>query len=156
MRVGDAKIGILNNFIVKSQYLFSIWTSWIVLTILYLATFIGSGAVQNPIRYVSNPVIGLFVPIGPWNFLFSIKPDETVRIHNGWIVVFPLTLVTLFLGDQFAKKRELPCKIRIFYNLGILFLLTLAVDLVLWREWKSLDLVRTMLFDVAHGKLSGF
>ncbi len=139
-----------SSFIVKSHHLLSIWTWWVVFTILYLATFIGGGAVQNPVRYVLNAIIGLFVPIGPWNLLFSIKPDETVKIHNGWVIIFPLTLLTFFWTEKFAKKNPLPCTLRIFYNLGVLLVLTLVVDLVLWHQWKSLDLVRTMFFDMTH------
>ena len=106
---------------------------WIVLTAIYvgLAFFLGGG-------YVAS-LLGLFVPIGVWNFFYSL---EMAGGNRPWIITFPLVLLTVFGGEWLIRKINLSPALKVFVILGILFALTIAVDFIIWGNWQSLELLK--------------
>ena len=138
------------NRMEKRSFWLSIWVWWAALTILYLAIFTGSGVKSNYIRFITAPLIGLFVPIGFGNFIGSINQNGygPEKIKNGWIIIFPLLLLTLYIADKIAKKFAFNIILRIFYNLAILFILTLVVDIILWHRWLSFYWLNDAIFQI--------
>jgi len=105
---------------------------WILLTAIYVTlTFLGG-------RYVAGP-LGLFIPIGIWNLFFSF---ETASGAHPWIITFPLVLVTIFGGEWLLRKWSSPSVVKFILILGILFILTIAVDFAIWGNWQSLEFLR--------------
>src|SRR3989344_6115999 len=103
------------------------WFPWIVLTILYIVL---SSSVP-----IVGYFIGLFVPFGFFNVIFSF-------ISYSGLVTFSLLLFSLFAADSFALKLKIrnPLK-RVVLNLVWLFLLTFAVDFILYGQWESLNVL---------------
>ncbi len=107
---------------------------WVLLTAIYLILLSpfenGDGAVSFLGLFV--PILGLFVPIGFYNLAFS----------GLWVVIiFPLILLTVFGGERLLRKLNLSPIMKFLAILGILFLLTIAVDVIIWGTWRSLALL---------------
>ena len=115
-----------------ARYILSVWVAWYFLTALYLALFFSSAKAER-----IAAVVGLFVPIGPFNLLASIYGGYNVHTQHGWLITFPLTIGVFVLADFIANKWKMPVLLRVGYNLLILLAVTVAVDFVLWHEWKS-------------------
>ena len=116
------------------KFLMSLPFWWILLTTIYVVlTFLDGG-------YFAG-LLGLFVPIGVSNFFFSFRTFSG-RGSHAWIVVFPLILVTIFCGEWFLRKWRLSPVTKILLILGILFILTVAVDFVIWGSWASLQFLK--------------
>lgn len=89
------------------------------------------------IGWDSSPALtlGLFVPIGFWNFGYSLTQMK-------WFITFPLVLVTIFGGEKYLRKMDLSPIVKTIIILGILFILTIVVDFVIWGKWQSLELLK--------------
>ena len=115
-----------------ARYILSIWVAWFFLTALYLALLVS--------KTQFAPVVGLFVPIGPFNFVASIYGGYEVRTQHAWLITFPFTIGVFVLADFIANKWRMHKLLRVGYNLLILLAVTAAVDFILWHEWKSWNL----------------
>jgi hypothetical protein len=112
-----------------SRYVLSIWVEWFFLTALYLVLLF------SKIQFA--PIVGLFVPIGPFNLAASIHGGHEGQTQHAWLITFPLTIGVFVLADFIAIKWKLPLLLRAGYNLLVLLAVTAAVDFILWHEWKS-------------------
>jgi hypothetical protein len=103
---------------------------WIVLTAVYLPfsfSFIGGGMVLS-----LAGLVGLFVPMGIWNFSAS-------RENGVQFITFPLVLLVVFGGGWILDRQSFSRAAKLFLIAGILLALTLAVDLIIWGKWASLS-----------------
>jgi hypothetical protein len=134
----------------------NLWFDWVVLTLIYIATFTGAGEISNHFRYIFNPLVGLFVPIGPWNLLAIFQtpgPAALAPTQHAWIYVLPLLFAVLFFGNWFGKIYISNIYLRIFVNLLILLVLTFWVDLIIWQKWGSWQNLAQAVFYVSHGRI---
>jgi hypothetical protein len=115
-----------------ARYILSIWVAWVFSTALYLALLFSKIQAQR-----TAAVVGLFVPIGPFNFVASLYGGYNVHTQHGWLITFPLTIIVFVLADFVANKWKMPVLLRVGYNILILLAVTAAVDVILWHEWKS-------------------
>jgi hypothetical protein len=118
-----------------SRYVLSIWVEWFFLTALYLVLLFSKIHVE-----AAAAVVGLFVPIGPFNLVASIHGGYDVRTQHAWLITFPLTIGVFVLADFIANKCKMSVLLRVGYNLLVLLAVTAAVDFILWHEWKSWNL----------------
>jgi hypothetical protein len=92
----------------------SLWLVWGVVTLGDLITLKRSGYSDDP-NYIPNAVFNLFTPVLLGNFnLFTIA----------------LLPVALWLGNRFGKLID-NVAIRVAYNLLVLFLMTVGIDVLL-------------------------
>jgi hypothetical protein len=119
----------------NARYVLSIWVEWFFLTALYLVLLFSKIQAQT-----TAAVVGLFVPIGPFNLVASIHGGSEVRTQHAWLITFPLTVGVFVLADFVANKWKIPMFLRVGYNLLVLLAVTAAVDFILWHEWKSWNL----------------
>ena len=104
---------------------------WLLLTAVYVTlTFLGGG-------YIAG-LLGFFVPIGIWNLFFSIAGPANRLFEHPWIITFPLVLITVSGGEYILRKINSNALIRFLLIFLILFILTIAVDLIIWQDWHSL------------------
>jgi len=115
-----------------ARYILSIWVAWFFFTALYLALSFSEVHAEGVAA-----VVGLFVPIGPFNFVASLYGGYNVYTQHGWLITFPLMIVVFVLADFVANKWKMPVLLRVGYNILILLTVTAAVDVILWHEWKS-------------------
>jgi hypothetical protein len=110
------------NRVKIGSVLASLWFVWVVVTLGDWLTLERSGMSDDP-NYIPNAVFNLFTPI----LLANFAP-----------ITIALLLVGLWLGDHFGK-RICTKTIRFTYNLLVLFLLTLGIDVLLWGKPVSLN-----------------
>ena len=115
-----------------ARYILSIWVAWFFLTALYLVLLFSKIHAQEVAA-----VVGLFVPIGPFNLAASIHGGYDGQTQHAWLITFPPTIGVFVLADFIANKWKMPALLRVGYNLLVLLAVTAAVDLILWHEWKS-------------------
>lgn len=118
----------------KYPFYLQLWFWWISLTIFYI---LGSFSLENQQININTSFlnfIGLFVPIGIWNFIF------------GGYLIIPLIAVVVY-GEKYLKKIPNPI-VKIISNLFVLLVLTFVVDMIIWGEWRSLMLFLKKSFDV--------
>ncbi len=108
----------------------SLWIFWFVITALYLLTFVGGG-VEGNWNYGINNILGFFTPMGLGNLAGSF--DRSTK----WVITLPLLFLVLFIGNFIGRKFLNSVLVRIVYNLIILILLTMAMDLIIWQHWVS-------------------
>lgn len=112
-----------------------LWKFWVIITAVYLFLQAPLQLLKYSfIRYIAY-FIGLFVPIG---FASGIA-----LILNPFVVMIEvtLTLLTLIYGEKLAIKWGLNHLQKFLFNILILFLLTLVIDLIVWGGWKSMTLL---------------
>jgi len=117
---------------------------WLHLTIIYILLNYATGLIVRisgflglGILYITR-FVGLFVPIGPLSFISSLSnPNPNSLIKMPALIIFPLVLVTIFGGEYLLKKLKLPPLVRFLINIFILFMLTIAVDFIIWQHWLS-------------------
>ena len=97
---------------------------WAGLTVIYICL--------NFIPGISAlaALLGLFVPIGIWNFIIA---SGTTRL-----IVLPLVILAVFGGEYVLRKLDLSPLKKFLIVALILFLLTIAVDFIIWGRWQSL------------------
>ena len=115
-----------------ARYILSIWVVWFFSTALYLVLLFSKAEAPG-----IAAVVGLFVPIGPFNLVASLYGGYNVYTQHGWLITFPLTIVVFVLADFIANKWKMPALLRVGYNILILLAVTAALDFILWHEWKS-------------------
>ena len=133
----------------------NLWFDWIILTLIYLITFYGSGEMASPF-YLLNPLVGLFVPIGFWNLtaMFQAASPATLPATSyAFLYVLPLLFLVLFFGNRFGKERVQKFWLRVLLNLISLLLLTAFVDLIIWHKWYSWELFSNTIFYISHGRI---
>lgn len=101
---------------------------WLVLTAVYIGVqFAGLAPLV---------IIGLFVPIGILNSIVMLGAPVL------GILSVLLLLITLYFADSWAVKLNIRSSgLKILFNLGLLLLVTLVIDLILFQTWQSLALV---------------
>lgn len=112
----------------------SFWFSWLAVTLVYLALAAGGGlgVYQGTFIGYLTGFFGLFAPIGIFSFLFSL---------GGWrIVVFFIVGTFLLCTDAATGRFAFNPAPKIFFNLAVLFLLTLFIDMILYQSWSSLTI----------------
>ncbi len=119
------------------SFLLNIWVTWLVLTVIY-TSFYFFGAIRESNQIGDTTAIsfaghiaglfGIFVPLSLGNAFFIM-------------LIGPALIVVLLLAEYIAKKLHIAPKAKILYNLVILFLFTLAVDLILFQSWPSGELL---------------
>ena len=102
---------------------------WLLLTLLYVVLF------MLRIEYVAT-FIGLFVPFGPSNLLLLITSFSPV-----FVVAILVIFLVLFYGRKYINKLEISSILKFFIILLLLFLLTIAVDFIIYQRWASYDLL---------------
>jgi hypothetical protein len=125
----------------------SVWKTWIVLTAIYipfifLLIILGAGPSERShyaISYVTV-AIGMFVP--------SVVGAIAVR-HLVGILALPTLIVIMVYAERWASPRRLSCMTRLGYNLGVLLVATLVVDVLSSYQWTS------FLTLLAHDPLRG-
>lgn len=106
------------------------WVWWVGLTLLYL--FFQSSAATLP----AAGAVGLFVPYGFMNTWALVSAIAVINL-------LPMLTAVLFVAavvysDKVAKSLGIQNTIsKIFFNLGILLVVTLIIDLSLWGSWES-------------------
>ncbi len=111
-------------------------SAWIILTLVYLGmTFLTKKLYVSKILGYITGLLGMFVPIGVWNFVFSLEKK------NKWIIVFPLVLLVVFGGEAYIRKFNLSPVKKVLVIFGILFTLTIGVDFIIYGMWQSLTLL---------------
>ena len=111
-----------NSYSIPARF----WVSWLVLTLVYIVTMFASFPLYG--------VLGIFVPFGIWNTLFSLS----------WrgAITFPLLVASLFCADWVAAKIHIPDGfVKIVFNLIWLLILTFMVDYIIYGTWQSLQLM---------------
>lgn len=98
-----------------------LWFVWGVVTLGDLITLQRSGYSDDP-NYIPNAVFNLFTP---------------VLVANVNLITIALLPVALWLGNRFGKLID-NIAIRVTYNLLVLFLMTVGIDLLLWGKPLSL------------------
>lgn len=78
-----------------------------------------------------NPVFSFFSPIWLGSLVFSLEDYK-------WLITFPVVLIGLFFGNRFGAERFESFLGRSLYNLVVLALLTMIVDLIVWQRWVTL------------------
>lgn len=131
------------------NFLSNLWFDWLVLTLIYLLTFVGSGTIASPF-HLFNPSIGLFVPVALGNLagIFDYPKNPYVGIYVAFVFISSLLLGNI-LGRRYIKNNYL----KILFNLIILFILTFLVDMIIWYHWESWQLFAQSVFDVSKGTI---
>lgn len=80
--------------------------------------------------YTFTAFIGLFVPFGPFNLMFSIW-------KGFFAITFPVFILTMIFIERYKKSSESGILKSILLNLATLFILTLVVDIIIWGQWNS-------------------
>ena len=106
------------------RFAVSIWTSWAIVTVGSLATARGMGY-SDQWNYGPYHLFNLFTPVLVGNL-------------DKWQLTLPLLFGGLLLGDFLGRKFKRPV-LRLFFNLGVLFALTVAADMICWQRPSSLD-----------------
>src|SRR5579864_1627039 len=104
----------------------SFWFSWLLVTAIYLALAAagGLGVYQGTaLGYIAG-FFGLLTPIGVFSF-FAALP-------GGGAIVFYIVGAFLFCTDALVRRFAFHPLPKIFFNLGVLFVLTLLTDLILY------------------------
>ncbi len=116
------------------QYLNTLPVFWAVLTAVY--TSLTFPLIDGKMEWLGSiyGIIGLFVPIGLFNFLLSF--DE-----NKWFITFPLVLLGVFGGEYILRRMSISVFQKACLALALLFILTIAVDLIIYGEWMSLQFI---------------
>jgi hypothetical protein len=115
---------------------------WLLTTTLYLT--LQAFGVFNWLK----GVLGLFVPIGYWNFTFSIHGTDYSLGEDfmlPWILAFPLVLVIIFGGEYLLRKKQVRGIKRFFAVFLILLICTALVDFIIWGKWQSIPYMLEML-----------
>lgn len=141
----------------RAKYLLSIWTMWIVVTVIYLPTALiaalpDSEAVRQAhvMSYVAT-TLGLFVPfglvtgLGPLLSVF-ISPTE---IHPFRLLAFPVAFVVMWYAEKLADKRQYRGMQRVTYHLFVLLCVTFIVDVLLTSSWVSMSFF--LMHDIRGG-----
>jgi hypothetical protein len=116
----------------------SVWRVWIVLTaayipLIFLLIILGASPNERShyaISYVIV-VIGMFVP--------SVDGAVAGFFAGHWLGIFalPALFVIMVNAERWASRRRFSCKNRLFYNLGVLLVATLVVDVLSSYQWTS-------------------
>ncbi|GEM_PF-5030926 len=116
------------------------WFLWIFLTLIYVPLSFfqfffwehkESILISRTIWRVLG-LIGLFVPIG---FLSSIDHPEVL------LFTIPFVFLSLFFSAKFAKRFNLTAGKRILYNLFVLLIVSLIIDLFLSKRWEAFYII---------------
>jgi len=129
----------------RGRFWSNIWFWWFTLTVFYLWGSFWSGLFTYQSGRIIKSLsflIGLFVPFGFWNLFASF--DDLGEPHPSYyflglspaVIVFPVFIICMILAIRFGRRIG-GGAIRILFNLGVLLLLTLFVDLVIWHQWSS-------------------
>lgn len=131
-----------------------LWVDWLLLTSLYILTF-PSSEIGGPFS-ILNALIGLFVPIGPWNLLAMFQPAGLATLpatSYSAVYVLPLLCTVLFVGTRLERKYIPKFGMRFALNLIILFSISICTDMIIWHEWKSWGRVTEAIFSVTKGRI---
>ena len=112
---------------IKYKWYEKFWVNWLILTFVQLLPFLLSSFRNLNFSLPQNieSFINIFVPIGFFNFIFSISA-------KGFITI-PLLFLSFIFIDKLSKKIGIRNTFKkIFFNLLILFILTAVIDTVLW------------------------
>jgi len=131
--------------IAKSVFKFAftnLWCLWLIFTYIFITTAHGAEEISNTFSYLINPLVGLFVPISQFTIQsllgFSSDGNISYAFSEAIIIIPLLILIILFLGNLLSK--QLPKNfIRAFFNIIVLFSLTLSVELVVWHGWLAMS-----------------
>ena len=132
---------------------------FIILTAIYWAAyFAGFGfrfsllGGNSHLGSVVVNLIGLFVPFGPNNAgfigVFLAFFTGTASAIWVWVTTGFFLLVgwlAAFLGEKLLKHLTTTPLLKIGANLAFLLFVTLAIDLMLFQEWKSLHILQQSL-----------
>ena len=111
-------------------------TYWVGLTVVYLILFqvalLFKGFGLGRLVYA----IGIFVPYGFYNLLGVIGKIQEVSLFPVLaLIIFVIALVT---ADSIARTIGITSTIgKVIFNLVVLAVITLLVDLSLWGHWNS-------------------
>lgn len=119
----------MNSATVK-KWFFSLWGFWLLATLVYAFTFLSLFDKGSPGDRVSS-VVGFFTPIWIYSFIESLTDKK-------WIVAFPVFLLGMIFGDRVGQEIGRRYVWRSLYNLGALAAMTMAMDMLIWGEWRSL------------------
>jgi hypothetical protein len=113
-------------------------TWWFGLTVLYvIALFtIPDGSIfAKPLD-----VLGLFVPYGLWNPLYTY--GAFVHIELLPLAALAITICCLATADRIAGKLNIHSPaVKVVFNLCLLLVLTVIVDYSIWGQWFSMRLL---------------
>ena len=127
IRDASAKLQWLKNFAC------SVWTFWFVITCAYTVTFAGGhyddGSTSNRI----HATLGAFTPI--WFGALAGAGAQKQKF------ILPLAVLALLLGDIYGRRLFPRAISKCFYNLAVLLVLTMAIDLIVWHECRSLAIM---------------
>lgn len=121
--------------------------AWFIFTGVYILLTVSGGFGKI------TGFVGLFVPVGPFSlvsiagYLSSIGTESADSVFEFFIpavLVLSLLVLSLFYTDRISDKFGLENKkfLKIIFNLSALFILTIIVDLLLYRSWLSLEIFR--------------
>lgn len=122
------------KYMTKRSWWLNIWFWWFVLTLVYVLSIL-SGALKGLDGSANlfnrfTAFIGLFVPFGFFNFLFSIQ--------MGFLVAtFPIFIFGMIITEHYKKSSDSGVFKSIILNLVTLFVITFIVDIILWSGWNS-------------------
>jgi len=122
----------MKKFFMDSRYVTNFWFWWAFLTLFYIIAIFSS--VTENLRNVGL-VIGVFVPVGLWNFIRSLGLGKS---GFAWVSI-PLVLFVLYSGNKYISELRVSRALKVFLIFLTLLLLTLVVDLLIWGKWASMD-----------------
>jgi hypothetical protein len=100
----------------------SLWVAWAIVT---AGDFITIGPPTHW-NYIPNALFNLFTPI----------------LYANWGLITMLVLIAgLWAGDELGKRIKITV-LRIGYNFLVLFLLTVATDMITWGHPYSLERIQ--------------
>ncbi len=115
----------------------SLWFWWLITTLVYIGLqFSGllksEGGGASPLSY-AHGFLGLFVPFGVWNGI------AVLQTFFGWgLLAVALFIVMVFGGDTLISRYGVTSgTTKVFYNLLVLLILTLLVDVIFYGGWQS-------------------
>ncbi|MFZ3011639.1 MAG: hypothetical protein WA060_01415 [Minisyncoccia bacterium] len=109
------------------KFFTSIWSIWIGSTLLYLLMFFLR---VDPLRPLVM-FVGLFVPFGIWNTIASLSQPLSLIVGIG----------SIGLAGYLIRRSEIEGTIRIFAALVSLVIITFLVDMLLWHQWCSWEVL---------------
>ena len=131
------------------RLLANLWFDWILLTIVYIVLlFIFGLSTTSYILAGLVVILGIFVPFGVFNFVAMFSPHINTgdmqfyspAISYAFIYIIPLFFLVMFSGSYIGKKYITKPWLRFVFNLVVLLLLTIGVDLILWKDPAFLSL----------------
>ena len=114
------------------RVILSLWVFLLMITLAYAFTFPAFDDNKRSLSYYLNTAFGLFTPMWMYNSAGSL-------VDRKWVITFPVLLLGLTFGEKLGNELGRWPILRSIYNLTALVALTMAMDLLIWGEWRSLN-----------------